>query len=492
MNLTSLDPVLALDATAQAALIRRGELHPKELLERCIARIERENRRLNAMIWPLYDQALAECAGYDERTRRKEAPREATGERPFDGVPMLLKDLTAEYGGTRFTSGSRWLMNHVSRDDSTLVERFKAAGFCIVGKSNTPEFGLLPTTEPQAHGPTRNPWDTARSPGGSSGGSAAAVAARMVAVGHANDGGGSIRIPAACCGLIGLKPTRGRVSLGPALGDVGGGVVHEHVLTRSVRDSAAILDACCGFDAGAPYQAPPPLRPFALEVHASPGALRIGFSTRSLDGLTDADAEASAAVQHTAKQLEALGHHVEEAPPQVEASRLGALFGKVWGAILAWQIVAFERESGRKLGENDVEPQTWLLYNKGRRLSAAEYLSIWQDLQRICRQLARYFTRYDAWLTPTVARAPAPLGYFDQTALTSEELVRRLGEFSHFTAIANVSGNPAISLPLYWNAKGLPLGSQLIGRYGDEATLIRLAGQLEEAGALHTQPPREE
>ncbi|NCF62181.1 MAG: amidase [Gammaproteobacteria bacterium] len=474
-----MNEIAFLDATAQAELIRRKEVSSEELVSSAIERIERLNPVLNAVIHPLYEQA--------RETSRAPLPG------PFSGVPFLVKDLAAEVEGAPLADGSGFAAGrYLSGSDSELVRRFKAAGLIILGKTNTSEFGLLPTTEPERFGPTRNPWDTSRGPGGSSGGSAAAVASGMVAAGHASDGGGSIRIPASCCGLVGLKPTRGRNSLAPAIGDIAGGIIHEHVVTRSVRDSAAILDATAGAMPGDPYYPPRPERAFAEETGRDPGRLRIGLGTVPLNQAT-AHPECIAAAQSVAALCEELGHGVEEASPRVDSGSLFRSFGQVMTGYLGWNIAAWERRTGHAPVEEDFEAATWRTYQHSLTQSGGDYLLAWQDLQKSCRDFAAFFTDYDLWLTPTLAQPPVPLGYFDYTHETRKQYIAHLGDFTCFTLIANATGQPAISLPLYWTESGLPVGVQLTGRYGDEATLIRMAAQLERARPWsHRRPPLEE
>lgn len=473
----AMDEIAFLDATAQAALVHSKEISPTELVSGAIARIEQFNPALNAVITPLFEQAL-------------EAATRAVLHSPFAGVPFLLKDLVADCAGTPRSDGSGFLAGrYVSPRDNVLVGRFKKAGLIVLGKTNTSEFGLMPTTEPQRFGPTRNPWDTSRGTGGSSGGSSAAVAAGLVAAAHANDGGGSIRIPASCCGLVGLKPTRGRNSLAPDMGDIAGGIICEHVVTRSVRDSAAILDATAGSVPGDPYILPLPERPFAAEVGRDPGRLHIGLGTVALTGVA-AHPECAAAARAAAFLCEALGHEVEEASPAVESSRLFRSFGAVMTGYLGWSIKASAQRTGLTPQETDFEPATWRLYQQSLAQSGGDYLLAWQTLQQSCRDFATFFTDHDIWLTPTLVQPPVPLGYFDYRHETRQQYIDHLGHFTGFTLIANATGQPAISLPLHWSDHGLPIGVQLTGRFGDEATLIRLAAQLESARPWsHRRPP---
>ena len=327
----------------------------------------------------------------------------------------------------------------------------------------------------------------------SGGGSAAAVASGMVAAGHANDGGGSIRIPASCCGLVGLKPTRGRNSLAPDIGDIAGGIICEHVVTRSVRDSAAILDATAGPVPGDPYAPPSQQRAFAAEVGCSPGRLRIGFGSVALTG-ERAHPDCIAAVQAAALLCQSLGHDVEEQSPVVESNQLFRSFGLVMTGYLGWCIKAWAQRTGLTPQEADFEPATWRMYQQSLAQSGGDYLLAWQALQQCCRQFATFFASHDVWLTPTLVKPPVPLGYFDYTHETRKQYVAHLGHFTGFTLIANATGQPAISLPLHWAeadaGRTLPIGVQLTGRYADEATLIRLAAQLEQARPWsHRRPP---
>ncbi len=456
-----------LDATAQADLVRRKKISADELVEYAITRIEQLNPALNAVVTRLYEQARA-------------AVGRVNAHAPLAGVPLILKDLLAECAGTPLSEGSRFLGDYVSTHDSELVRRFHQAGLIVIAKSNTPEFALMPTTEPSRFGATRNPWDTRLSTGGSSGGSAAAVASGMVAIGHANFGGGSIRVPASCCGVVGLKPTRGRNSLAPDYGDVASGLLCEHVHTRSVRDTAAVLDATAGPTLGDPYWPAPPERLYTDEVEREPGRLRIALSTRPLTGVSAHD-HCIAAGESVARLCESLGHEVFEAAPEVDSERLFKAFGIRWIGFLTWAVKDWARRLGREPSEDLLEPATWRMYANGLRQTSADYLLAVQDLQRISRDVAGFFEHIDVWLTPTLAQPPVPLGYFDYAPDRRATHLERLGEYTGFTLIANTTGQPAISLPLHWTDSGLPIGVQFTGRYGDEATLLRLAGQLERA-----------
>jgi amidase len=462
--MATLDTVLDLDATAQAELVRRKEIKPIELVDAAIARIEHLNPAINAVVTPMYDLA-------------RDTANNKLQEGPFTGVPFLLKDMFASYAGVRMTMGSTFLRDNIAEHDNELVIRQKRAGLIILGKTNTSEFGLMPTAEPLLFGPTRNPWDISRTSGGSSGGSAAAVAAGMVAMAHGADGGGSIRIPASCCGLFGLKPTRARNPFGPDYGDLLSGLVNDHALTRSVRDSAALLDATSGPDIGDPYWAPPPERPFSQEVGADPGRLRVAFTTESPTGIP-VHRDCVEAVKETAKLCADLGHEVEETTPDVPAEMVVQSFIIAWAAGAAMTVDGLAFMTGRTATPDQFETLTWALCEHGRKSSASEYLIAVAMLQRVARIIGRFLTEYDVWLSPTLAEPP---GRFDSPTSNPLQGLDRAAEFIPFTPIANFTGQPAMSVPLYWNEEGLPIGSHFLGRFGGEATLFRLAAQLEEA-----------
>jgi amidase len=392
----------------------------------------------------------------------------------------LVKDLLAAVKGVPMSGGSRMLGAFVPDHDSVLVSRLRRAGFILLGKTNVPEFGFVPTTEPVLHGPTKNPWDPTRTPGGSSGGSAAAVGARLVPAAHANDGGGSIRIPAACCGIVGMKPTRGRTSLGPDVGDIMGGLVVEHAVTISVRDSAAILDATHGPAPGDPYFAPPPARPFLEEVSAKATKLRIGFSTRAATGVP-VHPDAIAAVERAVKLMSELGHEVEERDLSLPTALFVQSFMVLWTAGAAATIDGLAMLTGATPSRDNIEPASFALAESGRQQGAASYLIAHAMLQRIAREVARFRKDLDVYVTPTLAQPPLLLGSFDADPADPLGFLNRAAEFVPFTPLQNVTGEPAVSLPLHWSDSGLPLGVQLVGRYGDEATLFRLAAELERA-----------
>jgi amidase len=461
----------AYDGLGLAELVKRGDVTPTELVDEAIARIERHNSQLNAVIYKMYEQGRAAAAVLTKT--RHEA-------RPFHGVPFLLKDILGNYAGVPTALGCRFMTGVVAPHDDTLVVRYKAAGLVALGKTNAPECGILPTTEPALYGPCRNPWNLAHSTGGSSGGSAAAVAAGIVPLAHANDGGGSIRIPAACCGLVGLKPTRGRNPLGPDLGDMMGGLVAEHVVSRTVRDCAAALDCTHGPEPGDPYYAPPVARPFLDEARTAPGRLRIAFATKSPTG-TKLHPDCVAAVEATAKLCADLGHIVEEGAPPLDPVSFWAAFSSVFSVATPMMIDAFAMQHERTPTERDFEPLTWGLYQMGKQVSGSQYQIGIAMIQMAARQIARWHATYDCWLTPTLGAPPLALGTIDINQRDPFLAMQPITEYVPFTPIQNATGQPSISLPLYWNAAGLPIGLMFTGRFGDEATLLRLAAELEEA-----------
>jgi amidase len=463
------------DATDLAALVQQRQVKAIELVEAAIAQIERLNPMLHAVVTPMYEQAREMAVG-------------KLPDGPFSGVPFLLKDLGAPYAGVRMTMGCAFMRNFVPDHDNELVIRLKRAGLIIVGKTSTPELGILPTTEPRLFGPSHNPWDIDRTPGGSSGGSAAAVAARFVPMAHGNDGGGSIRIPASCCGLFGLKPTRARNPLGPDFGDLFNGLVIDHALTRSVRDSAALLDATAGPDVGDPYWAPPPAHPFLQEVGTDPGRLRIAFTTTTPRGVK-VHADCIRAVEDAATLCADLGHEIVESAPEVNGELLTKNFMVLWSVGCAWTIDGFGFATGQAPAKDQFEPLTWALYEMGRQQSASSYLLSLTYLQRVARDIARFYLKYDLWLTPTLGEPPVPLGTFDSPPENPLEGLRRAIAFVPFTPICNVTGQPAMSVPLFRNSEGLPVGVHFVGRFGDEATLFRLAAQLEWARPWANQLP---
>jgi len=470
------DELADLDATAQADLVRRGELTPRELVDAAIARIERLNPTINAVTLPAFAAAR-------DRAASRELPRG-----PFHGVPFLMKDLGGPEAGRRSTLGMRCLKEAgwTEKTNAYLVDKLLAAGVVILGRTNTPELGLLPTTEPTAFGPTRNPWNTAHSAGGSSGGSAAAVAAGMVAAAHASDGGGSIRIPASSCGLVGLKPTRGRNSFGPASGERWGGFSAEFAVTRSVRDAAALLDVTNGPMPGDPYAAAPPTRPYADVIKTPPPSLRIGLMREApANRGLELDAECRAAADKTARWLESLGHTVEEAYPEALDDPSAVMqFVGVIAANIARVLDATADKLGRALVPGDVEPLTWAVAERGRGLSVTEYIAAIEYVHGFGRRLAAWWQGgFDLLLTPSTAAPPPPLGFLSSTADEPLRGFMRSAPYGAFTSAFNLSGQPGISLPMHVTKDGLPVGAQLVGAYGREDLLLQVAAQLEQAAA---------
>jgi amidase len=468
------DDLASLDATAQAALVREGAASPRELVDAALARIDAVNPQLNAVI--------------HRRDERARAEADTAPDGPFRGVPVLVKDLDGALAGEPLHLGNRLLRDraYTADHDSYLFASLRAAGCVIVGKTNTPELGLLPTTESHAHGPARNPWDLERSPGGSGGGSAAAVASGMVPIAHAGDGGGSIRIPASACGLFGLKPTRGRVSLGPDEGEAWAGLGVRHVVSRSVRDSAAALDAISGFRPGDPYAAAPPARPFAAEVGADPGALRIGvLSRRAPAALVEVDGACSAAADDAAALLTEVGSHtvVDAAYPEpLDDIELLVHFTTVLAASTAFDLRRLGTMAGRELGPDDVEPFTWAQAELGRAVTADAYVEAVESLRAWSRRMACWWEPdgggFDLLLTPTMATPPPLLG--EIRGADPEGALVAATPSATFTVPFNVTGQPAMSVPLWWH-EGLPIGVQLVAAMGREDLLFRVAAQLEAA-----------
>ena len=470
------DELASLDATAQAQLVREGSATPAELVDAAIARVEAINPQLNAVIHPLFDKAREQAAG-------------PLPDGPFRGVPILFKDLQCAVAGDPYHRGTNALkrVGHLAQHTDDLAVRYLEAGFVCIGRTNTPEFGLVPTTEPHAHGASRNPWDTTRTTGGSSGGSAAAVASGMVPLAHANDGGGSIRIPASCNGLVGLKPSRGRTSQGPDSGHLSSPLTVEGCVSRSVRDTAAVLDALRRPFPGQAVVAPEPARPFAQEVGADPGRLRIGVLTANPLGTGEVHADCVAAVEDAARLLESLGHVVEyEYPKAFEDPAVVGYFTALWDAGLADEITDIGRKLGRDVTADDVEPLTWDMYQSGLGVTAQQLLDAVHALEHFGRDIGAWWepfdgsTGFDLLLTPTLAEPPVPLGTFENAEMPILGFMRAAA-FAPFCAGFNLSGQPAISLPLSWNAEGLPVGVHLAAAYGREDLLLRIASQLEVA-----------
>ena len=483
------------DGLGMAALVKGGEVSAAELSEEAIRRIERINPTINAVVHKMYDAGRRTAAG-------------PLPDGPFQGVPFLLKDMLDAYAGAPMTAGSRALRHHVPEYDSELVQRFKRAGVVVLGKTNLPEFGMLGITEPELFGPCRNPWNPAHTPGGSSGGSAAAVAAGIVPIASASDGGGSIRIPASACGLFGLKPSRGRVPTGPVYGELWQGAVVGHVVSRSVRDSAAMLDAVQGADPGAPYTIAPPERAYLDEIRQAPRPLRIAMDVTSPVG-KGVDPECVTAVERAARLLESLGHRVEQARPEIDGQALAISYVIMNYGEAAAELMEVEARFG-KAAAAEVELATKMAAMLGRSISAGEFVAATREWDRAGRALGRFFQTYDLYLTPTLARPPVKVGELGLkpseqrmaklfTTLNAGGLLKRAGLVEQialemlaalpFTQLANVTGVPAMSVPLHWSSAGLPVGVQFVAPFGDEATLFRLAAQLEQAAPWFDRRP---
>jgi amidase len=458
-----------LDATAQAELVARGDVSPVELVDAAIARIESSNPALNAVIHQRFDRSRAEAAS------------KTLSASPFRGVPFLVKDAVCHTAGDPFHCGMRLLkrLEWTEPADTWLASRFRAAGLLSVGKTNTPELATSVTTEPIAYGPTHNPWDLSRSPGGSSGGSAAAVAAGMVPSAHGNDMGGSIRFPSSMCGIVGLKPTRARTTLGPDFGEYWGPLTHEHVLTRSVRDTAAVLDAIAGPGPGDPYSAPPPTRPFREEVGAPPGRLRIGLRTRRKDG-ERSHPECERAVTNAGRLLESLGHHVEPVDLPALDQPIDGAFGVVMSVAIARELERWKVRTGATITPEDVEPANLFLARMGADVSAIAYADAIDAMQTWSRGVAPWWDDHDLLVTPTSPELPVRLGELAPTN-TDPSVMTRMGILTTFMIPFDVTGQPAISLPLHWSDDGLPVGVQLVAAYAREDLLLRVSAQLEQA-----------
>jgi amidase len=473
------DPLALLDATAQADLVRNGDMSPVELVDAAIARVEAVDPALNAVVMRRFEAARDETA----RLAREPRPDAATAQ-PFRGVPFLTKDLHCTTAGEPHTEGSRFLKEagHRATVTTSLAARFARAGFVNLGRTNSPELGLVPTTEPVAWGPTHNPWDLSRTPGGSSGGAAAAVAAGLVPVAHASDGGGSIRIPAAACGLVGLKPSRGRVSIGPVGGELAKFLSVQLAVTRTVRDCAALLDVAAGPEPGDPVVAPAPSRRFTAEAGTDPGRLRVGLLTCTPGNRYPVDPECVAAAEGAARLLESLGHHVEPTDGGfLDQPGLMITFGVAWAVNAASALHTWAQWVGRAVTADDVEPITWALAERGRGIDAVAYVDALTNLQTHCRQIMSWWDDHDLLLTPTLGEPAPPLGSFAVDPADPFAGYARSGRFAPFTPVANMTGQPAISLPLHQTAGGLPAGVQLVAAYGREDVLLQVAGQLETA-----------
>ena len=455
------------DGLGLAALVAKRQVSPLELLNAVKQRFEAVNPKLNATAQVFFDRAAAQI-------------KQGLPAGPFTGVPFVLKDLGQQLAGTVTTYGSRVFKDNTPDFDSTLVTRYKQAGLVIFAKTTSPEFGLTTTTESVLFGKTRNPWNLERTSGGSSGGSSALVASRVVPMAHGSDGGGSIRIPASCCGLFGLKPTRGRVPIGPTQFEGWNGCSHHHALTISVRDSAALLDATAGAELGSPYFSPAPARPFLKEVGADPGKLRIALAVATPAG-TPLDPECKKAALDAAKLCESLGHKIEEAQPPIEDAWMRDAFLTVLRVSLARTLDDAAKPLGREVTDKDVERVTWVLAQAGRAVSSVAYSRAIATMHQVGLAMAKFQEKYDVILSPTLAKPPVPLGVLSLSPANIAQYTKDVTEFGPYTAIYNVTGQPSMSVPLHWSGEGLPVGVMFSGRFGDDATLFRLASQLEKA-----------
>jgi len=484
------------DALALADLVRQKKVSPRELVDASIAAAERLNPKINAIVTPMYDRARAEADG--------ELP-----DGPFRGVPFYVKDLAQAVAGVRFTRGGRFYKNDVPNHDSTLIQRHRRAGLVIVGKTNTPEYGLTPFTEPVLHGSTHNPWSLEHNTGGSSGGAGAVVASRIAPMAHGGDGGGSIRIPASACGVFGMKPTRGRTPLGPDVGDAWFGFALDHALTLSVRDSAALLDATDGYDPGSPYDAPPKAGPYLAETSRDPGKLRIALcKTPVLPGTPHDDVIAAA--EDAARLCESLGHSVVERMLPIDRDEFAVDFTTCVAAATTCDIAEAERIVGRIPTYRDFETSTWVVGLLGRTISGAQLESARRRFQMLARRVSDFQREFDVILMPTLGLPPPRIGslqahgaeakaqeFIARAGLTSvlriqplvEAIAKKTFAFIPYTPLANVTGQPSMSVPLQWNREGLPVGAMFTGRFGDEATLFRLAAQLEKARPWRERKP---
>jgi amidase len=465
----SLNDYTSHDGLGLAALVARKELTPKELLEAALAAVAKVNPKLNSVLQTLPAVAEAEIAAGLSRG-------------PFTGVPFVIKELVLHAKNVRCDMGSKLAQGFVPAEDTELMARFRRAGLVLAGTTQTPELGYNPTTETTLFGPVHNPWDLGRSAGGSSGGSGASVAAGIVPLAHANDGGGSIRIPASCNGLVGLKPTRDRIPTGPDYADPLCGLAIEFAVTRSVRDGAALLDAVAGPDVGAPGHIAPPTRPYREEVGAAPGRLRIAWTTTPASG-EKIDPDCEKAVHETVKLLESLGHTLTEDRPKYDWEVFLNNVHVIWTAFTAASVDGAAAALGRKPGPGNLEAVTLACYEDGKNRTAMDVINAMAYGNILSRQVGAFFQKYEILVTPTMARVPAPLGEMNQNreGMTAMEWTQQVFTYCPFTPLFNSTGQPAVSLPLHWSAGGLPVGVQFAGRFGDEATLIRVASQLEQA-----------
>ena len=463
------------DALGLAELIVKKEISASEVIDEAIARAQALNPKLNAIVFEAFEQA-------------RETAKHPLPQGPFTGVPIVLKDMRAGARGMPTRNGSRMTPVFPADHDATLVARYRQAGLIPLAKTNVPEFGIVPTTESKLYGPAHNPWNLAHSAGGSSGGSAAAVAARIVPIGHATDGGGSIRIPASCCGLVGLKVSRGRITQGPDAADATSGLSVDHVVTRSVRDCAAALDISCAPDPGDPYFALPPQGPYLEGIAQAPKRLTIAISFKAPNG-TAHHPDVTRALQKAAKLVEDLGHRVEEVSPPLDPAEMTPAFLTLWAGNTALAVESLSRATGVKPSLDVLEGLTYGLYLAGSKVTAVEHMAAQQTMNRAARTMAQFHAPYDVWLTATLGTPPNKLGAIDIDEQYALRAMTPLMDYVPYTAWQNATGQPAINLPLHWSADGLPLGVQFVGRTGDEMTLLKLAAELETASPWFDRSP---
>ncbi|MGD0190140.1 MAG: amidase family protein [Rhizomicrobium sp.] len=463
------------DALGLADLVRNKDVKPIELVDEAISRAESLNPGLNAIVFNAFEMA-------------RDAAKNGVAQGKFTGVPILLKDLRAGAKGMPTRNGSRMSPTAPAEYDCTLVARYREAGLIPLGKTNVPEFGIVPTTEPKLYGPARNPWNLEKSTGGSSGGSAAAVAARIVPIAHATDGGGSVRIPASCCGLVGLKVSRGRITQGPDAADSTSGLSVDHVVTRSVRDCAAALDISSAPDLGDPYFAPPAPGSYLDGLAMPSKRLTVAITRTGTTGKLH-HPEVTEALDKTAKLLESLGHHVEDVRPPLEHGDMTPAFLTLWSGNMALAVDSISRATGITPSLDVLEGLTYGLYVVGSQVTAVEHMVAQQTMNRAARTMARFHTKFDVWLTATLGAPPNPLGMIDLEEQYALRAMTPLMDYVPYTSWQNATGQPAISLPLHWSADGLPLGVQFVGRTGDEMTLLQLAAELEQASPWSARCP---
>ncbi len=464
------------DGMGLAGLVKAKKISPLELVDEAIARAEKLNPALNAIVFKAYDLA-------------RDAAKAKVPDGPFSGVPTLLKDMRAGAKGMPTRSGSRFVPPSLADHDSTLVTHYRAAGLIPLGKTNVPEFGILPTTEGLLYGPAHNPWNLDHTPGGSSGGSAAAVAAGIVPLAHATDGGGSIRIPASNCGLVGLKVSRGRVTQGPDAADSTSGLSVDNCVTRSVRDCAAMLDLSCTPDYGDPYFALAPEGSYLEGIAHKPKRLKIAVSFTNQRGMPF-HPEVTEATKKAAKLCEDLGHTIEEATPTIDADEITMAFMTLWATATGYGIEFLSRLTGQKPSLENLEGLTLSLYERGKSIPAIQQIWALQTLHRVGRAMAKFHETYDLWLTPTLAAPPLRLGIIDVNETNLEEAFTPVLDYVPYTATQNATGQPAINLPLHWSKSGLPVGVQFVARSGGEMTLLKLAAEIEKAAPWFDKRPK--